>query len=118
MIEFKARVQYDFSTDEKLLLTRIRDHRENKLYAVKCLIEKMEFHSPSVAAFIEPSSFASDSSPIISNEQFIQGVLDAAWEFGFRPIGYKDTQKETEALRAHLEDMQKIVMNSKAVNWK
>lgn len=40
---------------------------------------------------------------------FLQGVLDAAWELGLRPVGYKDVESEAKATRYHLEDMRRLV---------
>lgn len=117
MIEFKAKIDYDFTIDSRILRTRIKNYMTGELFLIKGAIIKANKISYQ-DSFIEENSFASDSAPLISNEQFIQGVLNAAWEVGFRPIGFNDTQQETKALRAHLEDMQKIVMNSKAINWK
>ncbi|HEY2068250.1 MAG TPA: hypothetical protein VGG48_01750 [Rhizomicrobium sp.] len=44
-----------------------------------------------------------------SIRQFLQAALDAAWDLGLRPQGFKDHTLETAALRSHLDDMRTIV---------
>lgn len=39
---------------------------------------------------------------------FLQAALDAAWERGMRPTGFKDFSNELSAVRYHLEDMRKL----------
>ncbi len=39
------------------------------------------------------------------SEDFLRAVMDAAWENGIRPTGFKDHTKELTAVRYHLEDM-------------
>lgn len=40
---------------------------------------------------------------------FMQAVLDAAWELGLRPAGFKEHETELKATRYHLEDMRRLV---------
>lgn len=39
---------------------------------------------------------------------FLQAALDAAWERGLRPTGFKDHTNELTAVRYHLEDMRTL----------
>lgn len=44
----------------------------------------------------------------MSVRNFLQGALDAAWEFGLRPKDFKDHKDELTAVRDHLADMRKL----------
>lgn len=44
-------------------------------------------------------------------DQLIQGIMDKAWDAGFRPAGYADVKNETTALRAHLDDLRRIAFH-------
>ncbi len=48
------------------------------------------------------------SVPYENAEDFLQSVLDAAWEVGLRPKGHADHTNELTAVRYHLEDMRKL----------
>ena len=114
MIDFKAKIDYSFLTDERILLTRIKNLMSGEVFTIKSKFEKIEEASTSRLEFIPIiDTFSSDTSSLISNEQFIQGVLDAAWEAGFRPIGFKDIQRETGALQNHLDDMRRLVFKDR-----
>ncbi len=43
--------------------------------------------------------------PMQEVEDFLRAALDAAWELGLRPTGFKDHTNELTAVRYHLEDM-------------
>ncbi len=43
--------------------------------------------------------------PMDQVEGFLQAAMDAAWELGLRPTGFKDHTNELTAVRYHLEDM-------------
>lgn len=42
-------------------------------------------------------------------EEFLRACMDAAWELGLRPTGFKDHTNELTAVRYHLEDMRYLV---------
>jgi len=46
--------------------------------------------------------------PLYDDGSFLQAMLDAAWEAGFRPKDFKDHTNEFTAVRYHLEDMRKL----------
>lgn len=41
---------------------------------------------------------------------FLQAMLDAAWELGLRPAGYADHKNELAAVRDHLKDMRFLAL--------
>lgn len=41
-------------------------------------------------------------------DSLLQAFLDAAWEYGLRPKGFKDHTSELTATRYHLEDMRAL----------
>lgn len=109
MIDFKAKVQYDFGSDELILLTRIKNLMTNELFTIVPTIQKKENYITLNDAFLNTQN----PNNLISNQQFIQGVLDAAWQAGMRPIGFEDTKRETGALLNHLNDMRRIVFKDR-----
>lgn len=42
---------------------------------------------------------------------FLQAMMDAAWEMGLRPKGMKDQRDELAAVRYHLEDMRRLALD-------
>lgn len=46
--------------------------------------------------------------PIKDGDGLLQAIMDAAWEAGMRPRGFKDHTNELTAVRYHLEDMRKL----------
>lgn len=53
-----------------------------------------------------------DIKPIMDGTNFLQSVMDAAWEAGIRPSGYKDTERSITAMDAHLQDMRRLVFET------
>lgn len=51
---------------------------------------------------------AEPSIPHDQAENFMQAIMDAAWEAGMRPRGFKDHANELTAVRYHLEDMRSL----------
>jgi hypothetical protein len=43
------------------------------------------------------------------NEAFLQAMMDAAWERGLKPAGYRNDNPQLDAIKYHLEDMRKLV---------
>ena len=58
---------------------------------------------------IEP--VITENDPIAPEEarDFLQAMLDCAWEAGMRPLRFSDHTNELTAVRYHLEDMRKLV---------
>lgn len=52
-----------------------------------------------------------------SMDDFLQAVMDCAWKRGLRPSGYEGPQ-EVAAVRAHLADMQRLVFEKPAEEFK
>lgn len=46
-----------------------------------------------------------------SADELIQGIVNKAWEAGFRPTGFADVKNETAALRDHLADVRTIAFH-------
>lgn len=44
-------------------------------------------------------------------DALIQGIVNKAWEAGFRPAGFADVKNETAAIRAHLDDVRTIAFH-------
>lgn len=48
--------------------------------------------------------------------ELIQGIVDKAWEAGFRPAGFADVKNETTAIRAHLDDVRMIAFHKLGIS--
>ena len=44
-------------------------------------------------------------------DELIQGIVNAAWDAGFRPAGFADVKNETAAIRVHLDDVRTIAFH-------
>jgi hypothetical protein len=44
-------------------------------------------------------------------DALIQGIVNKAWDAGFRPAGFADVKNETDAIRAHRDDMRTIAFH-------
>jgi hypothetical protein len=44
-------------------------------------------------------------------DELIQGIMNKAWEAGFRPAGHADVKNETDALRSHRDDLRTIAFH-------
>lgn len=49
----------------------------------------------------------------VKGQEFLQAVMNHAWDMGFRPTGFMDTKNEVSALRAHLHDMRALAFPNK-----
>jgi hypothetical protein len=107
MFELKAYTRYIYASDniETALILKYPNGERSyfQLNEVKYNPQNLEMAKP----LIEPFQGH------INNEQFLQTILDTAWEHGFRPSGFKDIENETKAIRYHLEDMRKLVFKGK-----
>ena len=45
----------------------------------------------------------------LEGRQAIQAIIDAAWEYGFRPSGMSSLETIDKAQKAHLEDMRAMI---------
>jgi hypothetical protein len=53
-----------------------------------------------------------DSQDGIGNaDELIQGIVNKAWDAGFRPVGFADVKNETTAMQRHLDDLRKIAFH-------
>jgi len=52
----------------------------------------------------------------LDGTEFLQTVLDYAWQEGFRPQGFFDTPNELMRLKAHLNDMRALVFKERGID--
>lgn len=45
-------------------------------------------------------------------EDFLRSIMDAAWEMGIRPTGFKEQTDTLTATKKHLEDMRSLVFGT------
>jgi hypothetical protein len=99
--DYKAKMDYWPSTDENILILFPRRY-DGQRFNLTLNIEELAW-AQSSKPIIDP--FNKEG---IQTEKVIQSIIDAAWEFGMRPSGYK-AEGEIAAIKGHLEDMRKIV---------
>lgn len=98
----RARLNYEYGYDSFSLW--ITDKRPNgELYFLK--IETIQ--SNLAGANAQP--FIAVDNPVFESREFCQAIMDAAWEEGIRPKGFRDIKNETTALKSHLDDMRRLV---------
>lgn len=66
-------------------------------------------YNPYELPIVEPTLDINQEGIGIDNKTIIQSIMDAAWEEGMRPIGFRDIKNETTALKNHLNDMRRLV---------
>jgi len=59
-------------------------------------------------AFLDDAKFGYGGSNDFPVQDYLQAVVDAAWEVGIKPKQLEDQKNELSAIRYHLEDMRKI----------
>lgn len=98
--EFRVHAAYQISTDGMDIFAAWKNHQGQVqvLAPVQLLTRSPEPGVPWIAS-------GSD----IGYRQLLQGFLDAAWEIGIRPAGWKDTELQLGATVRHLADMRAIV---------
>lgn len=97
----QARLQYDPRYDDFDLWVR------EKRFNGETFNLKIETIKSSELGF-EAEPFISAHNPNFTPNEFVQAILDTAWENGMRPKGFKDTLNEVTALKEHLADMRRL----------
>ena len=101
MFDVKSRFEYRIDRDEMELYLFYRDIISNKRKYLKFSFHEIEGHSP-----IDPVMTNDEN---VNTAQIYQEMMNALWNGGMRPAGFKDSQNETAAIKYHLEDMRKLV---------
>lgn len=108
-------------------MTTYRLHVEREFVSqdVRLHILRKELGEPdTIAAKVEFASltdgaFNADAGRLLpfgeSQRDFLQSIMDGAWEAGFRPSGYGDVKEATAAIRSHLEDMRALAFHATGV---
>lgn len=99
-MRYRARIFESYATDSRRLVL-IRDAEPGKIELATGF--NWEKHD-------EGALFVS-SAGIERSDEFVQVILNEAWEHGMRPSGFADAKNETTAIRAHLEDMRQIAFH-------
>ena len=108
MTTYRLHVEHEFvSQDVRLHILR-RGRGEPDTVAAK-----VEF------AAVGPGAHTPDAGRVLpfgeSQRDFLQAIMDGAWEAGFRPSGYGDVREATAALRFHLEDMRALAFHATGI---
>jgi hypothetical protein len=70
------------------------------------------YAKPLVFEKAEPGSYVREAT-IEDGDEFLQAVLNHAWEIGLRPAGFNDTTQQVAAIKDHLSDMRALVFKTK-----
>lgn len=93
----------DFSRQRGLRIARKDGDDSDNSIAVLESMTFVSFPNYVVLPTMEP--------PIPDGIPFLQAMLNAAWEAGLRPDGYKDIAGQMQAIREHRDDMRTIAFN-------
>lgn len=106
-MQFRVHTEYSLSGDGYSMAIIARGHDESRAFVQPFEMKKFEAYShvPREEAFCLTDKFGS-----ASVKNFLQAMMDAAWEFGLRPTGIKDQKDELAAVRYHLEDMRTLAL--------
>lgn len=78
---------------------------------------KMEFVPLEPGDYLAPDDYTVQAKARtvggVNGQDFLQAILNHAWDIGMRPVGFLDTTKEVGALREHLHDMRALVFTGK-----
>lgn len=102
--EIKAKVDYTVWDDSCALYFRI-NAPYGKHYRLE--LNFVEYDPPA-----KREDFEIKPSGIVDTTQVLQAILDACWEYGMRPTGFKNSNDETAAIKYHLEDMRMLVFKN------
>lgn len=106
----KARVQHNIGIDDYDLFMRQDQSPGNLILA----LDRIGWVTQERGRLISPTKIFIDGNESLwypSMRDFMQAIMDEGWENGLRPMGYQDVKNETTAIRAHMEDMRKLVFN-------
>lgn len=69
---------------------------------------------PQPAKFVAPGAPIFDPQPYDSGtmQEFLQALVNAAWDAGIRPLGAKESAGEIKRIEKHLADMQRLVFQN------
>jgi hypothetical protein len=94
MMMMDAREVFVFGTDDK-----------RQTFVIEPMVYKVV---PKGSAFERPMVHGSHGC------EFMQALLNHAWDIGLRPAGFNDAKLETGAIKYHLEDMRRLVFDGSA----
>jgi hypothetical protein len=107
MQELKTYIRFAPWNDDVEVVTILKTHANDRYYY---RITEHKFDIGEEPKQLIDHSISENWTP--QTTQFLQSFLDAAWEIGLRPKGYK-TQEQIDAIKYHLEDMRKLVFKGK-----
>lgn len=109
-MSFRAFVQYNVGIDGYTVAVCEENPYENS----RSFLTSIEFTKFSKGELVPRETvelFGGDFGGERARE-FLQAMMNAAWEIGIRPSSAQDQRNELAAVRYHLEDMRKIALGS------
>jgi hypothetical protein len=98
-LPIRTHVVRDWHGNHRLVLVRDQGNRKVEVLA------GFEWVIHEEGAMFDPSDGVGGA------DELIQGIMNEAWRVGFRPAGYADVKNETDALRAHRDDLRTIAFH-------
>lgn len=98
----KAYIRYASWTDEFEVAIVNKAYDGRRFYLPEIKFVEVSPHEP-----VKPFFTYTGEGP--QPTEILQAILDAAWEQGLRPTGFKDIKNETTAIKKHLDDMRRLV---------
>lgn len=108
MPTFKTHLEYSLGIGGQKLAIMQVDHRE------RTFVQPFTLKTfPAHVAVPDNELFCLQDKPWGEEtvKNFLQAMMDQAWEIGLRPKGLKDQTGELAAVRYHLEDMRRLALD-------
>ena len=111
-MDFKFHVQRSFASSETKLAISVKDSPTSRAF-----VQPLVLHSFSNMTVVPEEELWAlvDKFDDDSIRSFLQAAVDVAWDMGIRPAHAQDSTNELSAVRYHLEDMRKLVLETGAV---
>ena len=106
MIKARAKYEYQVGTDTMELFAFVKNQFDGKNYKVKISLEQHDVFK--LGSFEEMKAVQTE---LIPAEELLKTIMNALWEGGMRPSGFKDIENETKAIKGHLSDMRRLVFS-------
>lgn len=105
---WRAYIQHDWATDDKKVYLYTYNRGDgDRNFAIDFVWKQVP--EGIRGEDIQPLVTITRYSVLDNMGNFIQAIIDAAWDAGMRPANFKEHESELTATKYHLEDMRKIV---------
>ena len=99
IMDYKVHIQYDPYADEDIVVLFREENGKRE-------VAKLEWVERDRSVPVEPTFKFWSEGP--RRNQFLSAFVDAAWEFGVRPVQIEDQRNQVKAMEGHLGDLRAV----------